>query len=105
MPRKSTNRVTNKPTARTRAKADDSNKRATIKLPPRPKSAPAYRPSTDNPGKRGRLDKCLICEWTGHDPDIWGPGRIQQWATPQHDLCTRDTCISEYNRRARAGLL
>lgn len=46
---------------------------------------------------------CSICGWDGTDPDIFGPGKIQQWANVTHDLCTRDECRAEYNRRARAG--
>lgn len=64
---------------------------------------PPQRPHQHRPNRL--KDTCAICSWDGTDPDIWGPGRIQQWATTAHDLCTRDSCRAEYNRRARAGEL
>lgn len=105
MARERTHRANRKPQPGATAKSPALPPAKKLVSPHRPEGKPKLQPVSDDPGPRGRVDKCLICHWTGGSPEIWGPGREQQWATPQHDLCTRPECVSEYNRRARAGTL
>ena len=77
-----------------------------------PQHTTAPRQTADHTHTRRRaalqprlVDSCAICHWDGKEPAIWGPFKQQQWATPEHDLCTDPDCMRIYKERARAGTL
>jgi hypothetical protein len=88
---------------------------------PTPSTKPPNSPPADPPETAGSeppthtrrraastprlVNRCAICTWDGTEPAIWGPFKQQQWATPEHDLCTDPDCMRVYKERARAGTL